>query len=95
MRKEPHYHYFPPSWELTPSPAAVARRRAEGYLTVEMECSALCGVARFRDVTFGQILYGGDDVSGFEWDRRGWDRQNAVRARLLRLAAQACLRIPD
>ena len=122
------YHYFPPSRELTPSPAAVTairsvldergiayrtgktwttdglyretpdkvtRRRAEGCLTVEMECSALCAVAKFRDVTFGQILYGGDDVSGFEWDRRGWDRQNAVRARLLHLAAQACLRIPD
>ena len=122
------YHYFPPSREMTPSPAAVtairsvlddagvayragktwstdglyretpdkvARRRAEGCLTVEMECSALCAVARFRGVTFGQILYGGDDVSGLEWDRRDWDRQVAVRARLLRLAAQACLRIPD
>ena len=77
------------------TPGKVARRRAEGCLTVEMECSALCGVARFRDVTFGQILYGGDDVSRLEWDRRGWDRQNAVRARLLHLAAQACLRIPD
>ena len=122
------YHYFPPSRELTPSPAAVlairsvldeegiayragktwttdglyretpdkvARRRAEGCLTVEMECSALCAVARFRDVTFGQILYGGDDVSGLKWDRRGWDGQTTVRARLLQLAAQACLRIPD
>ena len=122
------YHYFPPSRELTPTPAAVtairtvldeqgvgyltgktwttdglyretpgkvARRRAEGCLTVEMECSALCAVARFRGVTFGQILYGGDDVSGLEWDRRGWDRQTEVRQRLLHLAAQACLRIPD
>ena len=77
------------------TPGKVARRRAEGCLTVEMECSALCGVARFRDVTFGQILYGGDDVSGLEWDDRGWDRQHAVRARLLHLAAQACLRIRD
>ena len=76
------------------TPGKVARRRAEGCLTVEMECSALCAVARFRGVTFGQILYGGDDVSGLEWDHRGWNNQTAVRARLLRLAAQACLRIP-
>lgn len=122
------YHYFPPSRELTPSPAAVtairslldeegiayrtgktwttdglyretpekvARRRAEGCLTVEMECSALCAVARFRGVTFGQILYGGDDVSGLAWDRRAWDLQDAVRERLLHLAARACLRVPD
>ena len=77
------------------TPDKVARRRAEGCLTVEMECSALCAVARFRGVTFGQILYGGDDVSGLEWDRRGWDRQTAVRERLLHLAARACLRIPE
>ena len=77
------------------TPEKVARRRAEGCLTVEMECSALCAVARFRGVTFGQILYGGDDVSRLEWDRRDWDVQTAVRERLLPLAAQACLRIPD
>ena len=122
------YHYYPPSREMTPAPAAVdairsvldergigylagktwttdglyretpdrvARRRAEGCLTVEMECSAFCAVARFRGATFGQILYGGDDVSGLEWDRRGWDRQTGVRRMLLHLAAEACLRIPD
>ena len=77
------------------TPDKVARRRAEGCLTVEMECSALCAVARFRGVTFGQILYGGDDVSGLEWDHRGWSRETALRARLLHLAAQACLRIAD
>ena len=77
------------------TPDRVARRRAEGCLTVEMECSAFCAVARFRGATFGQILYGGDDVSGLEWDRRGWDRQTGVRRRLLHLAAEACLRIPD
>ena len=76
------------------TPDRVARRRAEGCLTVEMECSAFCAVARFRGVAFGQILYGGDDVSGLEWDRRAWDRQTGVRQRLLHLAAEACLCIP-
>ena len=37
------------------TPGRVARRRAEGCLTVEMECSAFCAVARFRGATFGQI----------------------------------------
>ena len=41
------------------TPGKVARRRAEGCLTVEMECSVLCAVARFRGATVGQILYGG------------------------------------
>ena len=60
-----------------------------------MECSALCAVARFRGVTFGQILHGGDDVRGLEWDRRDWDVRTAVREHLLPLATRACLRIPE
>ena len=77
------------------APTALPAAGAEGCLTVEMECSAFCAVARFRGVAFGQILYGGDDVSGLEWDRRGWDQQTGVRQRLLHLAAEACVRIPD
>ena len=47
----------------------VALRRDEGCLTVEMEAAAFFAVAQFRGVVFGQILYGGDDVSGLgEWD---------------------------
>ena len=46
------------------TPAKIQRRRDEGCLTVEMEASALFALARFRQVTMGQILYAGDDVSG-------------------------------
>lgn len=68
----------------------MARRRAEGCLTVEMEAAAFFAVARFRGVTLGQILYGGDDISGDEWDSRGW-ATHAVRETLFWLAAEACL----
>ena len=50
----------------------VQMRRAEGCLTVEMEAAAFFAVAQFRGVTFAQLLYGGDDVSGEVWDDRGW-----------------------
>lgn len=50
----------------------VARRRAEGCLAVEMEASAFFAVARFRDIRFAQLLYGGDDLSKEEWDHRDW-----------------------
>jgi len=73
------------------TPARVRRRRSEGCLTVEMEAAALFAVAQFRGVAFGQMLYGGDDVSGAEWDHRGWQDRGSTRARLLRLAARACL----
>jgi uridine phosphorylase len=69
----------------------VKMRRDEGCVTVEMEAASLFAVARFRNVTLGQILYGGDDVSGEEWDSRGWSTRMDVRERLFWLAAEACL----
>jgi uridine phosphorylase len=66
-------------------------RKAEGCLSVEMEAAALFAVAQFRNVVLGQVLYGGDDVSGRDWDSRHWDKSVTVRERLLWLAAEACL----
>lgn len=73
------------------TPAKVALRRAEGCLTVEMETAAFCAVAQFRQVIFGQILYGGDDLTGDVWDRRDWHKLNSTREKLFWLAAEACL----
>ena len=70
-------------------PRMLARRR-EGCLTVEMEAAAFFAVAQFRRVQFGQILYGGDDLAGDEWDPRSWNRHQ-IRERLFELAAEACL----
>jgi len=71
--------------------AKVKMRRAEGCVTVEMEAAALFAVARFRGAHLGQMLYGGDDVSGATWDKRKWGKRHEVRGRLFRLAVQACL----
>ena len=43
--------------------ARMLARKREGCLTVEMEAAAFFAVAQFRGVQFGQILYGGDDLS--------------------------------
>ncbi len=74
------------------TPARIARRRAEGCIVVEMEAAAFFAVAQFRGVTFAQLLYGGDDVSGEEWDTRDWDRHGG-REKLFWLAVEACLRL--
>jgi uridine phosphorylase len=71
----------------------IARRREEGCLTVEMESAALIAVAQFRNVTFGQLLYGGDDLSGAEWDSRQWTSRKDVRENLFWLCAETCLRL--
>ena len=75
------------------TPDKVALRREEGCVTVEMEAAAFFAVAQFRGVPFAQILYGGDDVSGEEWDHRHWNKQKTTREDLLRLAAEACLEL--
>jgi uridine phosphorylase len=66
-------------------------RRAEGCLTVEMEAASLMAVAQFRKALLGQILYAGDDLSGENWDNRGWQSRQEVRESLFWLAADACL----
>ncbi len=67
----------------------MALRKSEGCLTVEMEAATFFAVAQFRGVQFGQLLYGGDDLSG-EWDERDWTK-HTVREKLFWLAADACL----
>lgn len=73
--------------------AKVARRRDQGCLAVEMEAAAMFACAAFRGVTYGQLLYAGDDVSATEWDHRDWDQQQTVRDRLLDLALDAVIRL--
>jgi uridine phosphorylase len=71
--------------------AKVARRRAEGCLTVEMEAAALLAVAQFRGVRFGQLLYAGDTLAGEVWDHRSWVHAHDVREQIFWLAADAAL----
>lgn len=69
----------------------IETRKAEGCLTVEMESAALIAVAQFRNVVLGQALYGGDDLSGTEWDNRQWQSRSDIRESLFWLCADACL----
>lgn len=70
----------------------VERRRNEGCLVVEMEAAAFFAVARFRGIRFAQLLYGGDDLSGAEWDARDWT-VSPSRARTFDLAVELASRI--
>jgi uridine phosphorylase len=71
----------------------IASRKAEGCITVEMEASALFAVGQFRDVEIGQILYGGDDVGGEEWDPRELGKKIPAREKIFWLSVEACLRV--
>jgi uridine phosphorylase len=69
----------------------IAKRRAEGCIVVEMEAAGMMAVAEFRGAKLGVVLYGGDDLSGTEWDNRNWQSQADIRQGLFWLAAEACL----
>ena len=69
----------------------IAKRKAENCIMVEMECSALMSVAKFRDVPFGQYLGAGDDVSGNEWDPRIVSDTMPFTEKLFWLSVEACL----
>jgi uridine phosphorylase len=70
----------------------VEKRKSEGCYTVEMECSAFAAVAQFRKVKFGQYLYGGDDISGANWDPREW-KKLSIREHLFWSAVEACINL--
>jgi purine-nucleoside phosphorylase len=69
----------------------VSLRKEQGASCVEMEAAALFAVAEFRGIALAQILYGGDDLSGEEWDARGWNKNYDQRRNILNLAIEACL----
>ena len=75
------------------TPQKIELRRSEGCLTVEMECAAFFAVAKFRNVEFAQLLYGGDDLTSDEWDGRGWRRRESTREKLFWLAVEACVQL--
>lgn len=71
----------------------IALRVSEGCVTVEMEAAAFFAIAKFRNVVLGQILYGGDDLSGIEWDSRNWNSLGELRTNLVDLSMAICLEL--
>jgi uridine phosphorylase len=75
------------------TPDRISKRKQEGCLTVEMEAAGLMAVALFRGAVLGQVLYGGDDLSGPKWNSRDWQSKAEIRQSLFWLCADACFAI--
>lgn len=71
----------------------IALRVSEGCVSVEMEAAAFFAVSKFREVVLGQILYGGDDLSGETWDGREWSDRKQIRKNLVDLSMDICLQL--
>jgi uridine phosphorylase len=64
-------------------------RMEEGCEVVEMEAAAFFAVAKFREIKFGQIVYGGDLVVPEGWDPRDWASRKSARRLLFDIAVKA------
>lgn len=66
----------------------VALRKSEGAKIVEMEQAGCLAVAQCRNLSYGAFIYGGDDVSGDNWDARRWHSREGVRYNLVQLCKE-------
>lgn len=48
----------------------VQKRKAQGCVCVEMECSAMAAVAQFREKDVFQFFYAADNLDSTDWDMR-------------------------
>lgn len=70
------------------------REKNDGCKVVEMECSTMAAVAKFRGKIFGQALYSGDILIGNEvYDDRDWYNNTSARERLFNITLDALVRL--
>lgn len=50
--------------------AKVEKRRQQGCICVDMECSALMALAQMRDIEIFEFFYAGDNLDREQWDPR-------------------------
>lgn len=79
------------------TPEKVARRRAQGAITVEMECAGMQALCDFRRTGFFQFLYAGDNLGGESWDPRSLsgDARLDDKLKIALLAFELGLRIKE
>lgn len=71
-----------------------AARRAEGCLTVEMECASLMAAGQFRGRQVYQFLYAEDSLAGRVWEGRTWGcTADSEYERILRIALDTAVRL--
>lgn len=52
------------------TPEAIKKRKKQGCIAVEMECSASLAVAKFRNIPMIQFFYGADNLDADQWEIR-------------------------
>lgn len=78
------------------TPLKVARRKEQGAITVDMECSAMAVVAKFRNVEFAQIFYAADSLAADNYQPRSLQDNNIKKtAKVIPLALDCVLALDN
>lgn len=75
----------------------VAKRKEQGCICVEMECSAMNAVARFREKDLFQFFYAADNLDSAVWDSRSLGNQDRLteKEKLIYLALELAIKIKE
>lgn len=73
----------------------VLKRKEEGCICVDMECSAINAVAKFREKEIFQFFYAADNLDSAKWDQRslGNDERLNDKEKIILLALELALKI--
>ena len=75
--------------------AKVLKRKEQGCICVDMECSAMNAVAKFRDKELFQFFYAADNLDSIEWDKRSLGNSDrlAEKEKIIYLVLDLILKI--
>ena len=73
--------------------AKVIKRKEQGCICVDMECSAMNAVAEFRNKELFQFFYAADNLDSSKWDKRslGNDDKLSEKEKIIYLALELAL----
>lgn len=73
----------------------MARRKSQGCICVDMECSAVAALAQFRGKEVFHFFHGADNLDGESWDKRGLGSEHDLteKDKIAQLALELAARI--
>jgi len=75
--------------------AKVLKRKEQGCICVDMECSAINAVAKFRNKELFQFFYAADNLDSIEWDKRSLGNSDKLseKEKIIYLVLELILKI--
>lgn len=77
------------------TPEKIKRRKQQGCICVDMECSANAAVAKFREKDLIQFFYAADNLDAEEWDVRSLSNHSKLeeKDRIAMIALELAVRV--